>query len=123
MDSIAQGYLANIRTAALLADDYGFDFLAFWQPVLVMNKGPVTDEEQRFLWEMPGGLPALFRAVYAQIEAAAANNNHLVYIADALDNRDGDLWIDFNHLTPPGNAIVAEEMLKVIRADLNTANN
>ena len=32
-------YLANIRAASLLADDYGFDFVAFWQPVLVMNEG------------------------------------------------------------------------------------
>ena len=26
-----------------------------WQPVLLLSERPITDEEQRFLWEMPGG--------------------------------------------------------------------
>ncbi len=119
IDSIMAVYLTNINTATLLADEYEFEFIAFWQPVLVMHDEPATDEEQRFLWEMPGGLPELFRVVYAQAEAAAATNDHLHYLGNVLENQAGDLWIDFNHLTPSGNEIVADKILDVIMPNLD----
>ena len=79
---------------------------------------PVGDARWIYL-----NLPELFRAVYERIEDAAQTNDHLTYIADVLNGRDGDLWIDFNHLTPPGNAMVAEEMLKLLKIEQRPANN
>ena len=103
------------RPAALLAEEYDFDFLAFWQPLLVLNEDSVTDEEQRFLWEMPGGLPDLFKLVYPKVQSA----EHIHDLTHVLDAHEGSVWIDFNHLSPLGNEIVAEEMLKVMEPYLD----
>jgi hypothetical protein len=81
VNAIVEVYLTDIHAAALLAEDYEFDFLAFWQPLLVMNEQPVTDEEQRFLWEMPGGLPDLFKLVYPKVQAAD-NVHDLTHVLD-----------------------------------------
>lgn len=113
--AIADVYLTNIRFVRLLAADYGFDFLAFWQPLLVLNEESVTAEEQRFLWEMPGGLPDLFKLVYPQVQAA--ENIH--DLTQVLDAHAGSVWIDFNHLSPLGNQIVAEAMLRTLEPYLN----
>lgn len=108
--AIADVYLTNVNIALLLAEAYGFRFFAFWQPLLVMNEESVTDEEQQFLWEMPWGLPELFKLVYPRVQAAGSIHD----LTHALDSGEGGLWIDFNHLTPPGNERVAQEILKVI---------
>jgi lysophospholipase L1-like esterase len=115
VNAVADVYQTNIHIAALLAEDYGFTFLAFWQPLLVMTGEPVTDEEQRFLWEMPGGLPDLFRLVYPKVQAADGVHD----LTHVLDDHDGSVWIDFNHLTPLGNERVAQAMLSVIAPYLN----
>ena len=113
-DSIVDVYLTNVRATNLLADDYGFDFIAFWQPVLEMREGPVSDEEQRFLWEMPGNLPELFRAVYGRMDVAALDLDYIHNLSDVLDNSERSIWIDFNHLSSVGNALVADAMLDVV---------
>lgn len=115
VSAIAEVYLTNINAAALLAEDYEFDFLAFWQPLLVLNEEAVTDEEQRFLWEMPGGLPDLFKLVYPHIQAA----EHIHDLTHVLDTHEGSVWIDFNHLSPLGNERVAAEMLRVMEPYLD----
>jgi lysophospholipase L1-like esterase len=110
VNAIADVYLTDVTIAAQLAEAYDFDFLAFWQPLLVLNDEQVTDEEQRFLWEMPGGLPDLFKAVYPRIQAA----EDILDLTHVLNDHEGSVWIDFNHLSPLGNEAVAQEMLKVI---------
>ena len=41
-------------------------------------------------------------------------NESLVYLANALDEAEGILWIDFNHLTPIGNQVIADAIFEVI---------
>ena len=115
VNAIAEVYLTNIHIVTRLADDYDFDFLAFWQPLLVLNEEAVTDEEQRFLWEMPGGLPDLFKLVYPHVQAA----ENIRDLSHVLDDHESSVWIDFNHLSPLGNERVAQEMLKVIEPYLD----
>jgi hypothetical protein len=111
VSAIVDVYLTNMHAGVLLAEDYDFDFLAFWQPLLVLNEEQVTEEEQRFLWEMPWGLPELFKLVYPKIQSVE-NIHDLTHV---LDDHEGSVWIDFNHLSPLGNERVVEEMLKVIK--------
>ncbi len=115
VNAIAEVYLTDVRAAALLAEDYDFDFLAFWQPLLVLNEESVTDEEQRFLWEMPGGLPELFKLVYPHVQAAESIHD----LTHVLDDHEGSVWIDFNHLSPLGNEQAAQAILTAIEPYLD----
>ncbi|NWG18313.1 MAG: hypothetical protein HXY41_16945 [Chloroflexi bacterium] len=115
VDGVADTYLNNLRAASALAREYGFAFYAFLQPVLPLAGEPANAEQQMFLWDMPGGLPELFRAVYPRWMAAAESLPYLYNLSDVLDGQPYPVWIDFNHLTPWGNLAVADAMLKVIR--------
>lgn len=115
VDGVAETYLNNIRAASALAQEYGFAFYAFLQPVLPLEGEPANGEQQMFLWDMPGGLPELFRAVYPRWMAAAESLPYLYDLSDVLDGQPYPVWIDFNHLTPWGNLAAADAMLKVIR--------
>lgn len=115
VDGVADVYLNNLRAAAALADEYDFVFFAFIQPVLPLQGEPANAEQQMFLWDMPGGLPELFQAVYPRWQAAADSLPYLYDLSDVLDGQPYPVWIDFNHLTAWGNLAVADAMLKVIR--------
>ncbi|MBI5671631.1 MAG: hypothetical protein HZC41_26865 [Chloroflexi bacterium] len=115
VDGVANTYLANLRAASALANEYGFQFFAFLQPVLPLEGEPATAEQQMFLWDMPGGLPELFQAVYPRWQAAAETEPYLYDLTGVLDRQPYPVWIDFNHLTPWGNLAVSDAMLKVIR--------
>lgn len=117
VDGVTDIYLSNVRLVEALAREYGFDFVAFVQPALPVTARAVTPEEQRFLWDMPGGLPDLFRAVYPrwQTAADADPDDALVYFGAALDDElTLPMWIDFNHLTPWGNLAMADRIVRVM---------
>jgi hypothetical protein len=109
---IVRTYLTNVESAHALSVEYGFQFFAFVQPVLPMVDRTYTEEEQRFIWDTPGGLVDLFREVYPRIESAAPD--YIYYFANVLDGQPHIIWIDFNHLTAWGNLAVAADILQVI---------
>ncbi|MCU0512788.1 MAG: hypothetical protein MUE40_09475 [Anaerolineae bacterium] len=113
LDAVTATYLVNIDTAAQLAAQHGFRFVAFLQPVLPVVARPYSDLEQRFIWETPGGLVDLFQAVYPRWQAA--QRPYLVDLAHILDGATLPVWIDFNHLTAWGNLTAANDILNVIR--------
>jgi len=119
VDGVTDVYLNNLRAAAALADEYGFAFYAFIQPVLPVQGEPANAEQQMFLWDMPGGLPELFQAVYPRWQAAGETTPYLHDLTDVLDGQPYPVWVDFNHLTAWGNLAVADAMLKVIRPALD----
>jgi lysophospholipase L1-like esterase len=115
INATAQAYLNNIAMANALCEANGCVFQAFIQPVLPMSAREVNDEEQRFLWEMPGGLYELFEAVYPIWEAQADELPYLTYMGQALDTQTERIWIDFNHITAVGNLAIASDIVAVIR--------
>lgn len=115
--AIAETYLTNVGTARGLGAAYGFHVQAFLQPVLPLRQQPPNDEEQRFLWEMPGGLSELFQAVYAQWEAAPPEMN-ISHLGRLLDGQTQPMWIDFNHLTGWGNLVVGNAIVAAIRPQI-----
>ncbi len=112
VDGITARYLDNVRAVSALANEYDFTFVAFVQPILAAGDRQISDEQQRFLWEMPSGLPELFAAVYPRWKAAAAERDELIYLGDGLADESLPVWIDFNHLTPWGNLSVAASIYR-----------
>jgi lysophospholipase L1-like esterase len=112
-DETAAAYLLNTALVARLADEYGFVYGFFWQPVLPLSDKPLTPEEAQF----EGGLgewERLYALTYAEVEPAAADHEHLHYIADAFADVERFLWIDPYHIVPEGNAIIAGIMVETM---------
>jgi hypothetical protein len=110
--AVVDNYLANYAFVETLSAAYSFDFAFFWQPALPVSQKPLTPEEQAFAEKLDPDLVALYTATYQRIESQ--NLPHLIDLSGVLDDSEESLWIDFTHITPVGNQIVAEAMLNVL---------
>ena len=114
---IAQNYLANIRTVEGLSRAYGFRYAFFWQPMSTAGHKTLTAEEKEGTRNGFGtslrDFPTALQMTFPLVRTAAAGRFH--DLADVFDGHTGSVYIDFNHLLPEGNRIVAERIYAVIR--------
>jgi poly-D-alanine transfer protein DltD len=84
-------------------------FLAVLQPAAFIGH-PKTDH-----LKLDEELGKNFQAVYQQIKKKIAERNH-DWIVDLSDKFDGDkyVFIDFCHVSPNGNEIMAGEVAKIV---------
>lgn len=115
VEPVVRVYRNNYEMVGALAETYGFEYAFFWQPVISSGEKVLTQEEQgMILSTMSPALVAFYDAVYREIQIAAQTRARLFYIADVFDGLDAPLWIDFVHVTPEGNRLVAQTMLQVL---------
>jgi lysophospholipase L1-like esterase len=117
---VVAAYTANLRLVRLLAREYGFQPLFFWQPVITTKKDK-TDDEQR--WENDYSRdPARRRLLYETIIGGRRRCPELASASDAIDlsslfdDWSEPIYIDLYHLSEAGNAAVAEAMLPTVAA-------
>jgi hypothetical protein len=121
-DETVMTTLNAYRQVAAWGDAYGFEYCFFWQPILPVGDKPLTIEEQEMAGEMSSlspTLPALIAATYNRMAQVIPDETRLYDLTDVLDAQSGQVWIDFMHITPEGNALVAAAMLDVIAPDLS----
>ena len=112
----AEVYLNNYRAVDGLANEYGFDFYFFWQPHLALDEKHLTDHEQDMKSRLDPDLVDLAEQVYDRIENSQEQYERLWYIGDVFADRREQIWIDeWGHITPEGNRLVANEMLRVLQ--------
>jgi hypothetical protein len=108
-------YVKNIRLANLLAKEYGFHCVFFWQPTLLDGKKPLTADEVRLrqseLNDHPGS-DAVVQATYNLFETYHGAN--FFDLANIFDKDPEARFIDFSHLGPAGNQIVADKIFAVL---------
>lgn len=108
-------YLKNIRLAGLLANEYGFRCVFFWQPTLFAGHKPLTSDETRLrkseLKDHPGS-DAVVQATYDLFENY--RNADFFDLANVFDKDPDARFIDFSHLGPAGNQIIADKMYAVL---------
>jgi hypothetical protein len=108
-------YLKNIRLVDLLAQGFGFRCAFFWQPTLLAGHKPLTAEEIRLrkaeLSNHPGG-DAVFQATYNLFEHY--QNENFFDLANIFDKDPDERFLDFSHIGPTGNQIVADKMFAVL---------
>lgn len=110
-------YLKNMELVDALAQQYGFKFAFFWQPVLLVGHKQLSAEEQATLQDTLsafGGIQAVFKEMYGQVHQV--DRPGFFDIADVLDNRQDTIYVDYAHLVPEGNRLVAERMYEVLHA-------
>ncbi len=117
-DSVAQIYLNNYKIVGTLAQEYGFEHFFFWQPVISIGEKQLTTEEQEMRSGVDQARVDLCDAVYRNIELAAPEYENLYHITDVFDEQDAQIWIDWAHVTPVGNQLIAQEMLDVMKNQL-----
>jgi lysophospholipase L1-like esterase len=119
--SVTQVYLSNYKIVGALAQEYGFKYYFFWQPVISIGEKPLTREEQQMMFIMARSYPAiapLLDAAYRNMELTAPEYENLYYIAHVFDEQVSQIWIDEWHVTPVGNQLIVQEMMDVIEDQL-----
>ena len=113
-------YEANLRTARALGREFGFRVCAFWQPAVIYGEKPQAPYEQLLL-KLSSGQRYPFLAlapVYKEAEKRATGKSTFVFLADVFDAVGEPVYLDWVHLNPAGNEIVARAMAPYVEACL-----
>ena len=112
---VITAYLANVRLVRLLAREYGFQPIFFWQPVITTKKSK-TQDERRWVDDYTND-PERRRFLYEAIIGERRRRPELIEASDVIDlsalfdDWTEPVYIDLYHLSEAGNAAVAEAML------------
>jgi hypothetical protein len=115
---VIAAYAANLRLARLLAREYGFRAIFFWQPVITTKKFKTRDEK-RWISDYTDD-PERRRILYEAILGERRRHPDLVDAADVIDlsaifdDWTEPVYIDLYHLSEDGNAAVAAAMLPIV---------
>ena len=107
-------YLGNYQIVEALSKQYQFEFVFFWQPTLPTDKKTLTAEEKEILETFDPSLITLYRQSYALIETRQSNYPYLHNIEDSFSAETQSLWIDWTHITPEGNKIIAARIWSIL---------
>lgn len=108
-EQIAEMMMRNWEMAHELVTARNGKFLAFLQPAAFIGK-PKTDH-----LKLDEALGENFQEIYRRIKTKIAERNY-TWIVDLSDKFDGNeyIYIDFCHVSPNGNEIIAKEISKVV---------
>ena len=116
-EEIAEIMMKNWELAHEIVTARGGKFIAILQPAAFIGK-PKTDH-----LELDEELGKNFQAVYQQIKTKISERKH-PWIYDLSDRFDGDdyIFIDFCHVSPNGNEIMAREISNLVRNETLVSN-
>jgi lysophospholipase L1-like esterase len=123
---VVAAYLHNVQLVRLLAREYGFQALFFWQPVITTKKLK-TKDEQRWVDDYTND-PERRHMLYDAIVGERRCLTELLGACDAIDlsalfdDWKDPVYIDLYHLSEAGNAAVAEAMLPIVAGALSRAS-
>jgi hypothetical protein len=120
-------YASNLRLVRLLAREYGFRPIFFWQPVITTKKFKTRDEQR---WNNDYTTdPARRRLLYEAIIAERRRHPDLISAGDTIDlsvlfdDWTDPVYIDLFHLSEIGNATVADAMLPSVTRAASAVRN
>ena len=105
-EAVAQSLIQDWEFARMLVEAHGGKFIGVLQPVTYTNKSPRVRKR---------GFQSLgkqFDVVYPLIRQKMAGKSYLADLSDALDG-EPRAFIDFCHVTPPGNKAIAQRIAAV----------
>ena len=119
---VTAAYAANLRLLRVLAREYRFHPLFFWQPVITTKRFKTSDE-RRWVNDYTSD-PTRRQLLYDAIVNERRGHAELCGAADAIDlsglfdDWEDPVYIDLYHLSEAGNRAVAEAMLPFVVAAL-----
>lgn len=112
--STLDNYEENLRIAKALADAFGFRLYAFWQPSIIYGHKPLAAYERQLV-ELSSSKTYPFQAlipVYDEAQRRAAKHDNFIFLANTFDDVSDPLYLDWVHLTPEGNRVIAHEIAR-----------
>ena len=109
-DAVAANLIDDWRLAKLLVEAHGGKFVALLQPVAYFSR---TRLEHLDRWSLQPDKGRQYQAVYPLIQAKLAGSDAFHDLGSALDVGEY-VYIDFCHLSPNGNRMVAERIAGVV---------
>ncbi|MGQ0549335.1 MAG: SGNH/GDSL hydrolase family protein [Armatimonadota bacterium] len=118
-------YLANVRLVNMLAREYGFRAVFYWQPSIYSKKVLSPDEER---WRLTGarrgrrgGATPLFAEEYRvfneafreKLRTSRIENVH--DLSRSFENDSRTIYIDRFHISEHGNDKVADDILRTLQ--------
>lgn len=117
-EEIAEMLMKNWEMANEIVTNRNGKFIAVLQPAAFIGK-PKTNH-----LELDEELGKNFKEIYKRIQQKIRERNH-DWIVDLSNSFDGDeyIFIDFCHVSPNGNEIIAREISSVVNAQNNPIND
>jgi lysophospholipase L1-like esterase len=111
-------YAANLQMIRLLGQEFGFQPIFFWQPVITTKRYKSADEQR---WENdytnhPAGRRLLYQAIIAERRLCTelAQTTDTIDLSALFDGWTEPVYIDLFHLSETGNAAATEAMLPAV---------
>ena len=108
VDRAVASYLFNVDLIRQLGERYGFRTYFFWQPVIYTSRKELTEEEKGMLAQQDSRAVEFYRQAARSL--AMRPDSSVIDLTHVFDERREMIWIDWAHITPEGNAIVAQEI-------------
>jgi lysophospholipase L1-like esterase len=107
-------YLQNLKIIRMLGETYRFKVCAFWQPSLIYGHKPLVPYERQFLeLSTTEAFPfAALAPVYREAAQRSQHEGQFVFLGDIFDDSSQPLYLDWVHLNPEGNQLVAQVMAR-----------
>jgi len=110
-------YEAHIKQVKALARDYGFEAFFFWQPNLFsLSRKTVTSSESEIIETASPVLIASQQQVYraAKERFSGREEENIFFLGDIFNNVDRPVYIDWHHVGPSGNEIIAQAIRRQV---------
>jgi hypothetical protein len=124
-DQVVEMYQENQRITQAVADAYGVRAVFLWQPEIINCGKTLTPHEQQQL-ALTGEINIqLYSQVYQRIAplAAASTEDNFYSVATVnewITNPEGEMFIDSNHMLPPGNEIMGRTIASIVLPYIET---
>jgi hypothetical protein len=113
-DAVVRTYLDNYNVVDALAHQYGFKYAFFWPAYISAGTKHLTEEEGALKRAVDPSLSKLYASVYHTMESRIPQHENLHSMTPIFDGHDSLIWIDDSHVTPAGNELIADGMLRAI---------
>ena len=117
---ITKTYIQNYQIVGALAEQYGFDYAFFWQPVIGYGEKVLSPEESTMLQDANAirikldeeaySRMQFIHSMYDSIAPSLERLEHAYNLSHLFDDKMQSTYIDFVHVTPEANQMVAAEM-------------
>ena len=114
-EDVIRLYRGNLKILDALSKHYGFQYKAYWQPVVFTKRDPSTYEQSEIV--RMEYVRSFYLDVYRRVaeDSTLRANPHFHNLSTIFDGA-GPVYLDFCHISERGNGIVAqrfyEELLK-----------
>jgi lysophospholipase L1-like esterase len=119
-ESVVQMYEAHVRQVNALSKEYGFDAYFFWQPNLFSMSRKTLDYEADIIAAASPVWVESQRLVYeaAHRRLSQRETENIFFLGDIFDEVQEPIYVDWCHIGPVGNEIIAQGIFSHLPARL-----